>query len=230
MVRNDSQKSIRTIVITGFPKDANHVVGFGTLRPGATRKLSYGDLNARKTNEMFTLAVDYVLFTDGTHWGEDKAGESEFVYGILDGQKRIYQEVKKLNDGSDEALIEFLTKPSNSNLPAELSPPGGRTRKDEGFARGYTAWRHAFAFDFQNRGDLKGVSSKLSDLEGELGIARAKASAFGELNETPPEMNRLNSSVCLLVLGKSISTRITKLRSIGWRACRSRSATTLVKL
>ena len=63
MVRNDSQKSIRTIVITGFPKDANHVVGFGTLRPGATRKLSYGDLNARKTNEMFTLAVDYVLFT-----------------------------------------------------------------------------------------------------------------------------------------------------------------------
>jgi len=179
MVRNDSQKSIRTIVITGFPKDANHVVGFGTLRPGATRKLSYGDLNARKSNEIFTLTVDYVLFTDGTHWGADKAKESEFVLGLFDGQKRIYQEIKKLVElNDDEAFIEFLTKPSNSNLPAELSPPGGRTRKDEGFARGYTAWRHAFAFDFQNRGDLKGVSSKLSDLEGELGIAPSQGFGF----------------------------------------------------
>jgi hypothetical protein len=167
-VRNNSEKPIRSVVITGFPKHPHHAVGLSSLQPGATRTLSFGDLNARKSDEIFTLVVDYVIFTDGTHWGADKTGESEFLLGFIDGQKRIYQDVKKLVAvKNDEALHEFLLKPSN--IP-ELSPPGGRTRRDWGWAQGYTYWKHTFEFDLKNRGNLSGIPSKIADLERELGI------------------------------------------------------------
>jgi hypothetical protein len=168
-IRNDSQKSIRSVVVTGFPKDPYHAVGLGSLQPGATRSLSHGDLNARKPDEMFTLSVDFVLFTDGTRWGADKAGESEFVFGFIDGQRRFYDDAKKVIDADDEqALIDFLAKPGG--IPEFGIPPEKRSKRQDGFARGFSYWKNTLAFDIKNRGNLKGVPAKIADLERELEI------------------------------------------------------------
>ena len=179
-VQNVSKKPIRSLVITGFPKDPNHSFGVGGLKPGASRSLSYGNISARKNDETFTLVVDYVLFTDGTHWGADKAKESEFIHGFLDGQKRIYQDIKKLIEANDEeALTAFLVTPRN--IP-ELSPPGGRSRRDWGWAHGYTYWYHTLGFDFRGRGDLKGILSKVADLERELGLETQKSAGVRRIS------------------------------------------------
>ena len=91
-VQNVGKKSIRSLVITGFPKEPNHSFGVGALQPGNTRHVSYGNLSARKPNETFTLTVDYVLFNDGTHWGDDKAGESAFLLGYIEGATKFCTE------------------------------------------------------------------------------------------------------------------------------------------
>lgn len=189
-IRNTSDKSIRAVIVTGFPKEPNHVTLLGSLRPGSSRALLYGDLSSRKQGQIITLLVEFVLFTDGSKWGSDRSGESAFLYGLIAGQERFYRQIKKVLDSNDqEALSRFLSQPVQ--LPEfgnPNEPIGKRTRNQDGFARGYQYWRNSLAFDSKNRGDLQAVPSKVADLGRDLGLISEPPFGVRRISRTA-EMN-----------------------------------------
>jgi hypothetical protein len=54
------------------------------------------------------LAVDYVLYADGTSWGKDSRKESLFISAYPEGQKKALAEVKALIDTLNEAALSQL--------------------------------------------------------------------------------------------------------------------------
>jgi hypothetical protein len=115
------------------------------------------------------LAVDSAQFLDGSTWGPDLAGESEFWAAALEGQKKALADVKKVVEaGNDTALKEFIVR--EPYLP-ELARVENKTKQQQGFMRGYGVTIIGLRVEIQGRGDTNGIPSRIADMERNYGLA-----------------------------------------------------------
>ena len=166
---NTGSKIVWGFVLTGLEQANKSTIILGTaIQPNAKQ-----NLGARliKTNEASpqVVGIDLVLFRDGTHWGPGSVDESELLRGIFVGQRAVVSEVRQiLNRNDDAALREHLTREPYLLDPARIET---KTKRGEGFTKGYGAGIINLRRDLLGRGDLKGIPFRISEMEENLGLA-----------------------------------------------------------
>lgn len=184
--RNAGTKAIRSIIlldkrpdfwttrILGLPGTSSGAIGFETGLGAGKSVKHLGSITrvdsksgAVVTDDFIDLSVDYVLFYDGTAWGPDTARESESLVGIIEGQRRLYADVKKLSIEKDEATLKEII---NRQVPVLGDTENLSAKRKEGIRRGYFAGILALRADLQGRGNLNGLHSWIRDIERELGL------------------------------------------------------------
>src|SRR5205085_809665 len=114
-----------------------------------------------------------ILFADGSSWGADTAGESEFILGFIEGQKKVAADARRFVEQSDDAgLRDMIAKPS---FLESLGAVENKTKRQVAVARGYSWGIYAFKESQKNRGDLKGIPVRIADIERNLGLDHAVA-------------------------------------------------------
>lgn len=167
-ITNTSAKTVWGLVLTGLEQsDKPTIVLGGAIQPNATQNFGIPLINPNTEANEKIATVDFVLFRDGTFWGPDSAGESEAMRGIFEGQRAVVADAKRLLE-TDAALRELLTK--EPYLP-ELTGIENKTKRQQGFVRGYGAGVMKLRMDLNGRGDLKGVPSRIAEMEENLGLA-----------------------------------------------------------
>jgi len=145
-------------------------LGFeGGLKRGGSEKLSYPVTGYDGKLGGTTLSVDFVLFRDGTSWGPDLAGQSEWLLGVFDGQEQFLSEVKKLFAAKDDQGLRDMIMRDGPPLDQKAVRSEDRTKRQIGIVRGYGVARLAFQSDLLGRGDLNGVPARIRDMEREIG-------------------------------------------------------------
>jgi hypothetical protein len=167
VVSNTGTKAVWGLVVGGV--DPRNRFSFGApLQPGWVRHFGEYSTDWNATAEQ-VISVDLVLFQDGTYWGPDKLGESDYLRGLREGSLAAVAEARKLTSNGDDAeLRRFLTR--EPYLP-ELARVENKTKSQQGFQRGYGGVVMTLRFDLRGRGDLKGIPHRVAEFEESLGIA-----------------------------------------------------------
>ncbi|MEO7659050.1 MAG: hypothetical protein ABIV48_05495 [Pyrinomonadaceae bacterium] len=190
-VQNVGTNEIRSIIIRatfgtetrniflGLPGTMVDQFGFERgLRTGGVKSFPFlltsfdGKSVSKQIEAGLVLTTDFVLFRDGTTWGPDAAGESEFLLGIFEGYERFLSNTKKLVAEKDDAGLKTVI--NRDGPPAEMVEIQNRTKRQIGYGRGYSVARLAFQADLLGRGDLTGVKARIRDMERELGLVPLK--------------------------------------------------------
>jgi len=138
-IQNVSEKSIRGYVLNTGSIETRYYPRKQFLRDALYTdqvRLSSSDI---RPDTKLQIYVDYVAFTDGTGWGEDKDKRSESISGMTSGGRAAADEVSALVNGSGvEGLKNILSTPPDETVVS--MPAGVQNRSDEwlrGFRTGY---------------------------------------------------------------------------------------------
>ena len=93
--------------------------------------------NESLKNRAFLLAVDFVLFADGTTWGKDELGISKKIDAFQEGKKAAVKCAKELLGNRDVAGLKsfFDSEPTDANAGEKGLPVDESLRTE--FIRGY---------------------------------------------------------------------------------------------
>jgi hypothetical protein len=109
------------------------------------------------------LAVDYVVFADGTSWGKDSRKESIFISAYPEGQKKALSEVKELIDKLDEpALARLLDRDLTIT---KLDSLGMDKSKPDKWKSGYAAGYQIVLFELKTIYKKQGISFLPSNIK-----------------------------------------------------------------
>jgi hypothetical protein len=171
-VRNVATKNIRTVVIAGIPGAAKASTYFGTsLTPGGMQDKQ--EVPWKGGLDKAVVSVDFVLFEDGTTWGPDTLGESQYVIGVFDGQKDALADIKALFGSHNEgALKELLISDRNAIRPAKMNT-NGNPKWQDGYTSGYRNGVGSFQIDYR-QGGLSTVPRRIEEMERDLGLLALK--------------------------------------------------------
>lgn len=169
-VQNRSDKFVRSSVISfsdGRSSAGQTSVSFySSLVPGQIYQSAIREerFNLRGGNKR-VLRVDFVLFADGTTWGNDWGGYSAMVYGQIAGKSAAAKYVRGLIDADDRAELSkfFGQDPSEAETPKPREP-----KADEKWNRGYVLGYHSAIWllrkSFEKSG-IEGVEVGREELE-----------------------------------------------------------------
>jgi hypothetical protein len=113
------------------------------------------------------VAVDAVVYLDGTVWGPNTSGEAEFLKGVHAGRMRLIADISAELKNGEEAVRTLINR--EPYLP-EFTRIEKKTKFEEGMARAYGAEIIGFRHDVLNRGDIGAVSARLAVLKSQMGI------------------------------------------------------------
>jgi len=172
-VVNNSPRTIWGLVLTGIEGEDKPTLNVGAvLQPNEKRNFGTR-LVITNNGSPQMVAVDFVLFRDGTFWGPDTAGEGEGLRGINEGQRAVITDVRTLLASNDAtALRKLLTM--EPHIP-ERYRMENRTKRQHGFIRGYGFGIMGLRLDLLGRGDLKGIPYRIAEMEENLGLATPPA-------------------------------------------------------
>ncbi|MCC6328214.1 MAG: hypothetical protein IT174_06845 [Acidobacteria bacterium] len=138
------------------------------IGPGTGRGFN-GPIPRSAEADPYVVSVDFVIFRDGTFWGPDSTGEADYVKGIFEGERAAVADVKRILERNDDAALrEALTR---DPLLADSARIDTKTKRGRGFTKGFGVVMIGLRLDYLGRGDLQGISSRLSELEISLGLA-----------------------------------------------------------
>lgn len=115
-----------------------------------------------------TLTVDFVLFTDGSYWGDNKAGDSDINHGYESGLRMAVFDVRaEMKVGNTAELLRFLSRQiTESNINERLV--NANTKFKKGYRFGYAATLGKFRIAFLRR-DRHALDEKLAEIEQTFG-------------------------------------------------------------
>ena len=176
-VTNVAGRNIRAVVVLGVPGTAKYSAMFGSaLRPGAAETFNGGNLLAKGAKPYRDIAVDFVLFDDGTTWGPNTARDGDYLMGVFEGRRAAYADAERLAGADDQHL---LTVWLNSG-EIQRNPPGLsrilNTKWSAGFLHGYTRAHETFKRDFERRGAFS-IGLRLKAMRRDLGMPSSDATA-----------------------------------------------------
>lgn len=134
-VENTSSKGLSAIATVGMSEgEVNGQMMFPTpFRPG--RSFMVAATSPKGVVGEREISIDAVIFDDGSIWGPDKHGSSEYLKGIKAGRIRLIQDVSDVLAANDDAALkEFFDR--QPYLP-EYTQIEKKTKYEEGFVRGY---------------------------------------------------------------------------------------------
>lgn len=175
-LQNVSDKTIRAYTLREFSREFDtdlggiassyKLSGGGMFMPnqlsneqmgGSSRTLVGPDYPKMKQSSK--LAIDFIVFTDGSTWGKDLSNSAQHFAGIKAGIKTILESLKKSNQQGDiESFIKTL------NEMKELTPPDEQSEKwKKGFRIGSNSIKSQLKRAYETRGK-KGVEVELQKL------------------------------------------------------------------
>ena len=165
-VQNVSQKTILAGVFNRVVPGASHSVTathWGiTFTPGQTRQLRISPGGRAEGAGSGAIRVDFVLFEDGTSWGEDKLGESERIRGYYEGKKAAAAEIKALVDANNVVKLEEIFATDYRKTPPPIVNGKENLKRHRGLTSGYASGMAMLARDYKQRG-IEGVKWRLQD-------------------------------------------------------------------
>lgn len=176
-VTNLSRNNIRALVIVGPTAMIKYSAILGApLRPGAAEAFNAGSLLTKKVRNPYEIAVDFVLFDDGTTWGPNSTGDGDQLIGVYDGQKAAYTDAIRFTEAANERdVMAWLHSEDIAR-----NPPGiGRILNKKwraGYLYGYTEAHELFKRDYERRG-LFSIGLRLRAMERDLGMPSREATA-----------------------------------------------------
>jgi hypothetical protein len=168
VVQNIGSKSVRTFTVYSNGRNTGQVIiNSLALKSLQTNEFKEGQVFIERENikpdEKILLSVDYVVFEDGSSWGNDTQQKSKEITGEWAGRKFAVQYFKELIKNRD---ITTLTNVLEQEV-AEISiPPIDSNQTEEwekGFQRGY---KSVVAILQQNKKQgTNALSAKLDEIE-----------------------------------------------------------------
>ncbi len=168
-VRNIGTASVMGFVVDGMPGSTRRAVTLrAPLVQGGTVSEGIIIYPQKEVTGEYKPKIDFVLFQDESTWGARSTGDADFVVNFFDGVKRVITDAKRLVAQGDEGkLMDFIKSPPS--LPVATGDMSKWTQGQLGLFRGYQVGSIAFRESLKVRGDLKGISGKIADLERLLG-------------------------------------------------------------
>jgi hypothetical protein len=123
------------------------------IAPGQVIERSVSEARVNIDEEKTALlSVDYVVFEDGSSWGEDSKKESKFLSSFEEGQKKALSEVKDLINKSDKAALSKLLL--REDFETDIPTTGVNTPDNQriGFSSGYKSVLVALQTIYRNQG------------------------------------------------------------------------------
>jgi hypothetical protein len=150
-VKNIGEKKIAAFIVTQYNPSASRDGGMDFFTPLAVgQTIDSWNIEPKtnlESNSKIFLAIGYILFSDGTSWGESTKDETDFIYGFIEGQKKILSELKRTAKTDKAVLVRLLEQENfiigNSQIDRieKLKPEEwkARHRFEIGYRVGYIA-------------------------------------------------------------------------------------------
>ncbi|MEQ1606585.1 MAG: hypothetical protein ABL999_17125 [Pyrinomonadaceae bacterium] len=172
-VKNTGTVNVIGFVVDGMPGTTQRAVPLDApLLPGMAKSFIIFIYPEKEVTGEHLAKVDFVLRQDGSTWGARETGDADFVVNFFDGLKRVIVDSKRLVAEGDHAKLTTFIK-NAPNFPENGGDMTKRTRKQEGFMRGFGVGLISFRESLTVRGDLKGIPGKIADLEQSLGARKS---------------------------------------------------------
>lgn len=135
-LQNVSDKSIRAYVIAGG-KTVTSMTTTKFFEPYQVETQQWDEERFNiKLNPTISLSVDYVYFTDGSSWGEDKLQMSKHIKQFYSGMKTALNDLTKALQGGRMDLMKILDQDS-LNIEVPIPQANMDDKSSRGFQTGY---------------------------------------------------------------------------------------------
>ncbi len=137
-VKNVGEKKVKAFIITQQNSSSEYSSGmdfFSPLNLGQTLDSwnVESKVNVKPDSKIF-LSVDFILFADETSWGKSTKSEAEFIYGFIEGQKKMLSELKIMLK-TDKAGVSKLLE--QKDIVIDIKSPKIDKTKSEDWKVGY---------------------------------------------------------------------------------------------
>lgn len=141
-VRNEGVTVAAGLVIRvdAEPYGMNSLVAYGPkgLGPGESKMNSVGMAGLPDQSKRPQVYIDFVLFVDGSSWGDDTLGRSKDLREFVEGRNLAMTRLEQLLAGrSDAEIKQALNVFGASSFSAPNLPTGRPAREIDFSARGY---------------------------------------------------------------------------------------------
>jgi hypothetical protein len=157
-IKNISEKRVKAFVIIQHNSTSEYsgrVDYFHPIEIGRTIGSWNTELKVNlKPDSKIYLSVGYILFADETSWSTVPKDEVEFIYGLIEGQKKILSELKIMAKTDKVALSKLLEQQAPVANLKNLNID--KTKSDE--------WKFGFEIG------CKMVLAQLKDISEKIGI------------------------------------------------------------
>lgn len=162
---NSSGKGLSAIVTAGMNEgEVNGQMMFSTaVRSGHSFLIAL--TGPKPIDGDREISIDFLTFEDGSTWGPDINGSSQFLKGFKAGRLRLVEDISGLLASYDEVAVKaFLER--QPYLPEYTRIPK-KTKLEEGIVRGYGSELFGLRQTLSSDG-LAGVEARISALKEEL--------------------------------------------------------------
>lgn len=168
IVQNISSKSVKGYVILGSGKNTGKIVSnFFPVKLFETIGVKQDELRLERSNiqpnDILSLSIDYVEFEDGSSWGEDAQGQSEFISGGRAGVKAATEQLKNLVDKREIVVLTALLEKALVNIDVPLPESVKSEKWQRGFENGYKGV--VYFLKGQRERGIEEISKRLDEIK-----------------------------------------------------------------
>lgn len=141
-VQNVSKMPIRAYTFLGYKKQGGKFItnSFTTklFQPKEVKVEEFVEERANiKSDEKLSLSIDYVDFSDGSSWGEDKYQTSEQIAQERAGRKAAIKHLKSVIDSQGQTALLNLLEQDILDLQVPIPDSKMSEQSQRGFRAGY---------------------------------------------------------------------------------------------
>ena len=168
IVQNISSKSVKGYVILGSGKNTGKIVtNFFPVKLFETVGINEDELRLERSNiqpdEILSLSIDYVEFEDGSSWGKDTQGQSEYISGGRAGVKAATEELKNLVDKREIVVLTSLLEKALVSIDVPLPESVQSEKWRKGFENGYKGV--VYFLKGQRKKGIEEISRRLDEIK-----------------------------------------------------------------
>lgn len=173
-VQNISSAPIRGYVIVGEPHGGKILTNFFPITPFLPGVVYAQEIVLERKNiqkeEVLSLSVDYVVFTDGKTWGANHTRKSEHFEGAFAGVAAAVDAVKDMINKNQSNQLDELR--STRLLDIEVRLPNVKENSGEKWENGFREGYKSVISFIKGQPDTAILAGKLDEIKKNLRIER----------------------------------------------------------